>query len=420
MKTICIETHIDGTIWGWIRLPSDRILYTILEDANNDVVRTMNLKRFNITTIPFPSEDYGEIIKSKDINIQICSNNWNLAIPWLYISPKNHPILSKSWLIDLMLQFPWLKKYIPKSIIVNGFLLSKEKIVTILHDVILSSFWKSARIVIKNAILDGNANWVWFLTYSTKDELMVKLQDIISKFLSKVWQNIWKVFESDYVIQEYITDKIWEWSISFSIQNQNIESWWLANNVVIDGAFFWSTNYYPYFSGKEWTIVENEIYDALLPLLIKLQWEWVRGNVWFDILYQRREWAIKPFILESNGICRTTWSTLPNCFCYNTKNDIFIWIPIIPKYLAKNYADLDNLALQNLASKFMSLGMKDWETQIMNIRSEWLQWWYPVLRIVAAWTHIQEVEQIYFDADFLNSAWNEYVRSIVTIMKNWS
>lgn len=420
MQTICIETHIDSAIWWWIRLPEDRIVYSTLSESTNDLVRAINISRFNLTVIPLSPDQYSKIIWRDYINIQIWSNNGSLPIPWLYSTPKTHPILSKSGLIWIIQQTPWLDQYIPKSIIINKTSINEESCIQCIQQVIEDNFIPGTNIVIKNSIMDGNGNWVWFVSYDNSHSLSIWLQTIIDRFTQKAWGKKEKVYWSDYVIQEYINNKIWEWSISFSIQNTSIEKRGLANNIVWDWEFFWSTNYHSYLDQAEIDKIQHELSDNLLPVLEKLQKEWVRGNIWFDILYQRTADKLKVYILESNGIYRTTWSTLPSCFCYNTKNKYFIGIPIIPKYLNNDYIPLNEWSLLTMAKHFISLGTKISETQIINIKSEWINIWYPVIWIAGAWPTIEQIQDLYLRAWFLNSNWQQYVKKIFASMQKQS
>ncbi len=365
-------------------------------------------------------DEYSSITWSHDINIQIWSNNWSLHIPWLYPTPKTHPILSKSGLIWLIQNTPILDKYIPKSVIINKGSINENSLLLYIHEVIEDNFTLGTKIVIKNSIMDGNGNWVWFIDYNDPSSLTIWLQTIIDRFIHKAWDKKEKVFWSDYVIQEFIDNKIWEWSISFSIQNNSIETRGLANNTVWDWEFFWSTNYHPYLDQSEQDIIQDELSKDLLPMLETLQKEWVRGNIWFDILYQRTDGKIKVYILESNWIYRTTWSTLPNCFWYNTKNKYFIGVPIIPKYLHSDYIPLNQWTLLAMAKHFMTLGTTLGEAQIMNIKSEWINLWYPVVWIAGAWPTIEEIQNLYSYAWFLNSDWEEYIKKIFATMKKQS
>jgi len=421
MKTICIETHVDSAIWWWIRLPEDRIIYSTQANTERDLVRAMNLQRFNIDVRTLNPDEYSSIIWNDNINIQIWSNNWSLSIPWLYPTPKTHPILSKAGLIWLIQNTTWLDKYIPKSAIISRNDTHKEA--SLIHNIqksIADNFSIHSKIAIKNAIMDGNGNWVWFIDYDDKPSLTTWLQKLIDKFTMKAWGKVEKVLYSDYVIQEFIDNKIWEWSISFSIQNNTIETRWLANNTVWDWEFFGSTNYHPYLEKSEYDTLQDTLSKDLLPLLQSLQKEWVRGNVWFDILYQRANGNIKAYILESNWIYRTTGSTLPNCFGYNTKNDFFIGIPIIPKYINSDYMPLTPWTLLTLSKHLMALWTTPGEAQIMNIKSEWINLWYPVLWIAGAWPTIKEIQDLYLHAWLLNNAGKEYIKKIFATMKKQS
>jgi len=116
MKTICIETKISSSIGGGIRYSWDDLLYTT-NRSFNDPLRDHNLRRLWKYTKTISQKDIYNILDENN-NIQIVSNDWSVNIPWFYKNPKNHPILSKTWIIELFIKNN-LELYLPKSIIVK-------------------------------------------------------------------------------------------------------------------------------------------------------------------------------------------------------------------------------------------------------------------------------------------------------------
>jgi hypothetical protein len=340
-----------------------------------------------------------------DNNIQIVSNDGIQKIPWLYKDPEYHPIISKTWIIDIVNSHQ-LISYLPKSLIIPKDHVNLE---TIIH-YIQTNFLSWSKIVLKHAGIDGNWNWVWILEYWS--DLREDISSILQKFSKHFWWDQHKVFGSDYLIQEYISDVLWEWSITFSIQNRNIECLWLANNVVLWWEYFWSTNIFPYLHKEQAAIISNQIQRDFSSVLSQLQQEGVRWNVWFDIIFKNTSWKVIPYVLESNWIHRMTWSIMPNNFAHNTKNEVFLWLPISKRYLTYEYQDLSVHSLLNLAQKLEWFWTIDWQEQIMNIKCEWLEWWHPALRIALAWPSQNELFQLFRDSWITNEAWKEYVNTV--------
>lgn len=404
MKTVCIETNPSAAIGWWIRYSDENILYTTYPDVVDDKIRNHNLARFNKEVNIMTKNELWNLLQD-DNNIQIISNEGIQKIPWLYKDPEHHPILSKTWIID-MLTSHQLACYLPKSFIIPKDHVSLD---TIIHH-IQTNFLSWSKIVVKNAGIDGNWSWVWIVKYWS--DLRENVSLILQKFSKHFWWDQHKVFGYDYLIQEYISDILWEWSITFSIQNRNIECLWLANNVVLWWEYFWSTNVFPYLNKDQSTAILQQIQKDFLPLLYKLQQEWIRWNVWFDIVF-KNEWEfVKPYVLECNGIHRMTWSLLPNNFAYSTKNDVFVWIPLAKKYLWKDIQSMGQRELLLLADKFQSYWNKEGNAQIINIKSEWSEWWHPAMRISLAWPSQKELFQLFCDSKITNNMWKRYTNDV--------
>ena len=127
--------------------------------------------------------------------------------------------------------------------------------------------------------------------------------------------------------------------------------------------------------------IEQLLWNKLLPLLQKLQLQGVRGNIWFDFLYKKNDKDIIILILESNGIYRTTWSTLPNSFAYNTGNQFFLGIPISIKYLDQRYHNLSYQSLARITHILEWIWTDRWKKQAILLKCDWVEWWYPVFWI---------------------------------------
>ena len=407
MKTVCIETDPSAAIGWGVRYYDENALYTTLQSTCLDPIRDCNLMRFKKEVKKLTDNDL-KMVLEEDNNIQIISNNGTSWILWLYNNLENHTILSKSWIVDSFRSHK-LETYLPKSIIIA----KDEVTIDKLCSEIEKKFCIWEKIVIKHAGIDGNWNGVGMTTYTdNKLQLRIAIQNIVEKFLHHFKWDIKQTFWDSYLIQEHISDIIWEWSITFSIQNKMIENRWLSNNIVSGGEYFWSTNVFSYLNKEQEEIITETIYRDFSPLLIQLQDDGIRWNVWFDILFQEQEWSIKTFILECNWIHRMTWSMVPKNFAYNTENNVSVWLPIAQKYLNEKYQDLSNNSLLKLANNLESFWTNFWEDQIMNIKYEWAERWHPVLWIAAAWSYQKQLFQLFHDAKITNNLGTDYIRQI--------
>lgn len=406
MRTICIETNPSAAIGWWIRYHQDDILYSTFSHTSKDIIRQHNLTRFQKEVIGLAPWDLSNILH-EDNNIQIVSNTWMTKIPWLYHDPENHEILSKTWVVRMLSAYK-LDRYLPKSWIIRQWEASDAQ----LYDTIKSHFPLWSRVVIKHAWIDGNGNWVAIIDYDSAWSIKEKIASAIEKFSKNI--DGWKtnVFEYDFLIQEHISDILWEWSITFSIQNTRIENLGIANNVVEWGGYFGSTNVFPYINVHQVERLSMQLQKDLFPLLSQLQYEWVRWNIGFDMFFQNQAGEIKPYILECNGIHRMTGSLLPNNFAHNTKNRVFVGLPIAQKYLKKPYDGMGSQSLLALADILEWFWTKDGEAQIMNIKCEWRDRWYPVLWIASAWPSQAELFQLFYESKITNEMGTKYMKDI--------
>jgi hypothetical protein len=407
MKTVCIETTPSAAIGWGIRYDNENFLYTTFSGTVDDRLREHNLARFDKEIMTTTKNELWSILQ-EDNNIQIISNHGVQKIPWLYKFPENHPILSKTWIINIF----WdngLSSYLPRSFIIPHVQVNLDSII----EKIKTNFLSWSKIIIKHSWIDGNGSGVWIIDYKQNwNNLKKDVASVIDKFSKHFdWdQNM--VFWSDYLIQECLSDILGEWSITFSLQNTTVENLWLANNVVLWWEYFWSTNIFPYLHKEQAAIISNQIQRDFSSVLSQLQQEGVRWNVWFDIIFKNTSWKVIPYVLESNWIHRMTWSIMPNNFAHNTKNEVFLWLPISKRYLAYEYQDLSVHSLLNLAQKLEWFWTTDWQEQIMNIKCEWLEWWHPALRIALAWPSQNELFQLFRDSWITNEAWKEYVNTV--------
>lgn len=407
MKTICIESTASAAIGWGVRYNEDDQLYSTLSQNTKDVVRQHNLQRFQKKVIVLWPWDLANVMH-EDNNIQIVSNTWITNIPGRYHDPENHVILSKTWIVHTLFENK-LDKYLPKSRVIKKWEVGVDKI----YNTIQSNFPLWSKVVIKHAWIDGNGSGVWMVNY-TRSGLITKEQimSLIEKFSKSI--NGWgkNVFGYDFLLQEYISDILWEWSITFSIQNKRITTLGLANNVVVWGEYFGSTNIFPYMNEHQIQTLTNQLESDLVPLLYRLQHGWVRWNIGFDLFFQEKEWEMKPYILECNGIHRMTGSLIPNNFAYNTKNKVFVGVPIAQKYVAEKYASLSPRSLVPLADTLAWFWTKDGEAQIMNIKCEWSERWHPVLWIASAGPTQEQLFQLFYDSTITNEKWIEYIKDV--------
>lgn len=407
MKTICIETSPSAAIGWGIRYSDDNIVYTTLPNNVEDSIRIHNLERFQKEVRSIPSRDLADVLLD-DNNIQVVTNSGTARILWLYPDPQNHPILSKTWVIDILSSHK-LQSYLPISAVLDR----KNVDLKIMTDMVKQYFNLWHKVVVKHAWIDGNWNWVSIIDYNTDGgdprNQIISMLDKFSKNLDG-WRRC--LFDSDFLIQEYVSDTLWEWSITFSIQNRKIDTLWLSNNVVLWGEYFSSTNIFPDLDKSQIDTIAIQIQKDFMPLLTQLQREWVRWNVGFDVLFQNQSGAIKSYILECNGIHRMTGSLMPNNFAYNTNNDVFVWLPIAQKYLAKQYAWLSYNSLLKLADHLQWFGTQPWKSQIMNIKCEWQDRWHPVVWIASAWASQEQLFQLFFESKITNTEWKNYINWI--------
>ncbi len=413
MKTICIETQPSSAIGWWVRLSSDEIIYTSYQWDFYDPIRTHNCKRFSKEIKKICKSSLYNILNENN-NIQIVHNNWDSWIAGLYTSPESHSILSKTWLVKIFLNDEKMKKYIPKSIIIPASEVSIEKII----DVIEEGFVSGSKFVLKHSMIDGNWNGVGISEYDwVYSNLKCSIQNICAKFANylKEWET--NLFNSEYLIQEFIWNQSREGSITFSIQNNRIENRWLVNNVTENWEYFWSTNFFSYINNDEKYKIEKSIEFDFNDLLINLQSQWIRGNVSFDLLFTYDNWSWFTYVLECNGIHRTTGSSMPNSFCFNTKNDVFLWVPLSKKRLSEKHKDLTPNKMLDLAIFLQWFWIEQKTPQIMNIKTEWFERWYPVAWIAVAGATINELVDLFNSASLTNNAWKNYVNKIFDKMK---
>ncbi len=404
METICIEDELSQAIWWWIRLTSQEdIIYTTNTSNLVDKVRLDNLFRFWLEVEELTKKKVLKILYD-DNNIQILNNSWKLQIPWFYKNPEKHKILSKIWIYEYFKKYNIID-YLPKSYFISSD--KKDKIDEILK-VIRSKFSQEDKIVLKHPLLDGNWNWVWIINnYSSKNKLKKSIEESLSKFRKKWWN-----LNSELLIQEFVENKIWEWSITFSIQNYRIENWGLVHNYTDNWWYFSSDNFFWFLSLEEKLKLEKQIETDLRNLLEWLNKEWIRGNIWFDLIFSKENNQIKVFIIEANWIHRTTWSTLPNNFAYNTWNEKFLWIPIAKRFIKEKYQDFSERSLLEIANILKSFWKSFWQEQIMNIKCEGQEWWYPVLWLSAAWENPDNLVELYLKLDIFNENWIRYLKEI--------
>jgi hypothetical protein len=399
MKTICIETKISSSIGGGIRYSWDDLLYTT-NRSFNDPVRDHNLRRLWKCAKTISQKDIYNILDEKN-NIQIVSNDWSVDIPWFHKNPQNHPILSKTWIIELFIKNN-LERYLPKSIIVKQ---------NNIYDTIKLNFLSWEKVVIKHPAIDWN--WTWVSILENNSSLKTNIVDTLNKFILYFKWDTSSVLWCNYLLQEYILDSLWEWSVTFSIQNDRIENRWIANNIVEWWGYFASTNIFSYMNKEDIDDILSKIEKDFQWLLTSMQKEGVRWNVWFDIIFQKKWESIKPYVLECNGLHRMTGSSMPNNFANNTKNNLFLWLPISKKYLSWKYQDLSNKSLIRLADKFQSLWNDDWKPQIINIKLDWIDRWYPVLWISVAGNYKEEMFHLLNNVHITNKYWDDYIDWIV-------
>lgn len=108
---------------------------------------------------------------------------------------------------------------------------------------------------------------------------------------------------------------------------------------------------------------------------------------------------------------------MPNNFAYNTKNEIYLWMPIHKSYLLEEYKDLTENSLLKLAEKLKWFWIKDWEDQIINVKCDWIDRWYPVLWIASAGSSQEQLIQLFKESCIVNKEWENYIKKIFEKMK---
>ena len=374
-------------------------------DSINKWIRGLNLKRFGKISQSLKKSDLMNII-SEDNNIQIVNNSW-IIIPGMVQEPKSHPILNKVGMLKYFNRF-WLKSLLPHSEVL--------KWINCIDDIekCIDKNWKDYKIiVIKHPNIDWNGQWVFMIS---KDKPIREQIECAMKKIENYFSNISKTYnilEDEFIIQNFIDWSI-EWSITFSLQNDRLENWWIVENVTKNWEYFLSTNYFWSISDAEKIRIQNELFFKLSGLLSELQKEWLRWNIWFDFI-MTDDWYI--YIIECNWLHRCTGSTLPNNFCHNTKNSLFLWIPLNGERINQRYDIYDVNNMITLAENLQSHWTEPGRPQIMNIKTEWFEWNYPVSWISIAWSTLEELKDLLLKTDLLSKKWEEYVKRLLDCIK---
>jgi len=406
MKNICIETKSNSAIGWWIRYSWEEELFTTFNWNTSDTLRIANCNRFGKKIVPLSHKEMANVLLD-DNNIQIVTNDWTHWIDWMYKTPKNHPLLSKTGIISLLKQYPTLYSYIPKSYISHFHNFDP----IFVRESIISNFSIWSKLILKDSKIDWNWNWVFVIEYNWNIEKLDK--DIrIALFKFNYYYKVGYQNNQRYeiVIQEFIESCENEWSVTFSIQNNRIENRWLVNNVTKNWEYFCSSNYIPFLDNTEWKIIEQKIESDLQPLLKALQQEWIRGNIWFDLLFKKEANKIQTYILECNWIHRTTWSTLPNSFAFNTKNKLFLWMPLSTKKLKPELNNIHYQDLTHLAKYFESKGNTLRQPQVINIKYEWLERGIPTIRLSVVWNTISDIKDVFDSLNITSIEWGKYIQ----------
>ncbi len=127
------------------------------------------------------------------------------------------------------------------------------------------------------------------------------------------------------------------------------------------------------------------------------------------------DWKI--YIIECNWLHRSTGSTLPNSFCYNTKNNLFLWIPLNWERINQKYDINNQNNMVHLAEDLQSHWTESWKPQIMNIKTEWFERNYPVSWISIAWSTLEELKDLLLRTNLLSKKWEEYVKRLLDCIK---
>jgi len=415
MKTICIENNISSAIWWWVRFWNESQVFTTYEWLAVSKLRERNIERFEKEIIKLSKQQIFDILDEQS-NIQIVSNLWNNRIPWLYQNIENHPILTKTWCCEILWNYQSIKKYLPKFHIVDWKNINNYNIIQILKSEILKKFSIWEKIIIKHPLLDWNWNWVYLI--NVDENIEQNIEKALNKFNIKL-KDINRLFGVDYIIQEYIKNKVLEWSITFNIQNWWFDNWGLVNNCVIDWEYFASTNYFTKININIVKELENNIFRDFHELLNNLKKQWIRWNIWFDIIISSWNNEFKVHILECNWLYRTTWSTLPNNFAYNTKNPLFFWIPLHIRYLIEEYQDISELKLLKIEEILRKQWTKQWQEQIINFKCDWLEYNYPVIWVWTSWNDFNNLVQLIQETWIINNLWRNYINNIISNITNF-
>ncbi len=407
MRTIAIETEPSSSIWWWIRFSDEDVIYTTnqMGDSLNQGFRELNLKRFNKVSQSLKKSDLADIML-EDNNIQIVNNSW-IMIPGMVQKPESHPILNKVGMVKYFTKF-WLDELLPRSEVLK-WIKSVDDI-----EKCINENWKDyKKIIIKHPNIDGNGQWVFVIS---KDKPLKEQIEWAMKKFETYFTNISEphnILEDEFIIQNFVEWGI-EWSITFSLQNNRLENRWMVQNITNNWEYFLSTNHFWSISDAERIRIQNELFFKLSGLLSGLQREWLRWNIWFDFL-MGDDWKI--YIIECNWLHRSTGSTLPNSFCYNTKNNLFLWIPLNWERINPKYDIYDQDSMARLAGDLQSYWTEPWRPQIMNIKTEWFEWNYPVSWISIAWSTLEELKDLLLRTDLLSKKWEEYVKRLLDCIK---
>jgi len=416
MKIVCIENTPSTAIgWGVFLWDNTDTLFTTQQANLCNPLVVRNLQRLQRKINPLPKVLLDWITKQEDVHFQIASNEWNNNIPWLLQNSERHKILAKSWLIEILWQYPSLRRYLPRSQVISLDVNPWEYVLNQLKWFVS----ENKMVVLKCSALDWNGRGVWFIN-TDSTHLCNDIDLILSKFWDILSTDGLSLKDSEYVIQEFLESGKWEWSVTFSIQTSWIELWWLAHNVVVNGEYFASSSITPFMSDEEKLKLKESLLSDFLPLLESLRIQWIRGNIGFDLLFcQVWDKDNVPFVLESNWIHRTTWSTLPNNFARNTGNNSFFWFPIHARFLSNDYSTLNSSSMLKLSKQMELQWIISWQPQIMALKYEGTEWWYPVIWIgLAGHSKLDDIFYFVKNTHILNSDWEQYLQKVLLNLHN--
>lgn len=49
---------------------------------------------------------------------------------------------------------------------------------------------------------------------------------------------------------------------------------------------------------------------------------------------------------------------------------------------------------------------------LVDVKSEWSEWWHPAIRLSLAWPSQKELFQLFYDSKITNNIWKEYVNDV--------